>query len=93
MPLHVAIDRHQAERHQRVVGDDAVAAHAIVPCLLAEVHLVPARVERADPTVARPDLPGRELLDRGTEGVAEGDAMQESEAVRLGSTHCSLVLA
>ena len=93
------VDLHQAERHQRIVGDDAVAAHPALPRRLRPVHPVPGGRKRGHAPVARPDLPGREFFDRGTEGVAEGDAIEHGPdaALEVASAvvggHLSTVLA
>lgn len=76
MALFLGVDVHQGKGHQRVVGDDAIAANAMVPFGGRQIHLVPARIERGDAAVAGADIGGRELFDRSAECIAKSDAVQ-----------------
>ncbi|SAJ18416.1 Uncharacterised protein [Enterobacter cloacae] len=60
----LAVNLHQAECHQRIVGDDTVAAYAVVAPCGRLVHPVPALVDGGDAAIFLRDLPGGEFLNR-----------------------------
>ncbi len=74
---HIIIDGHQRERHQRVVGNDAVAPDAAIARRRVAAGAVPLIVERCHTSVHGLDFGRCELFYGRPDSVAESDAMEQ----------------
>ncbi|MCY1305401.1 hypothetical protein D9M70_552060 [compost metagenome] len=89
--LDVVVDRHDAERHQRIVGDDAAAADTAVTGRFALLHPVPFGIERRHPAIALANFCGGEFFDRRPDGVAVSDAKEKRPDPSPKGEPCSII--